>query len=75
MLTDSQFKVTRILYIIIGLVLLSTGIFLYMSDIVRAQASGVLMIVLGCILFHDVRIARIERKLRVAESEKKQTNG
>lgn len=75
MLTDNQFRTARRLYMIIGIVLMPVGIFLLMSDIAKAHAFGALMIAGGALLFHDVRIAKIERKLRLAEGEKKQTNG
>lgn len=71
MLTDSQFKTVRILYIVIGCVLLLVGMVLSMSDSVRVKVSGILPIIVACLLFFDVRISKIERKRRLDESEKK----
>lgn len=69
MLTESQFETARISYLIIGVVLLGAGIFMLKSDIVSVQVYGPLLIAIAGFLFHDVRIARIERKIRTDESE------
>ena len=69
MLNESPFKKARISYIIVGIVLLGTGIFMLMSDAVKVQLYGPLLIAFAGLLFHDVRIARIERKIRCDESE------
>ena len=69
MLNDSQFRTVRILYCVIGCLLLLGGVFLMVSGHAASQAESVLMILFAVILFFEVRLSNVERRLRRVENK------
>ena len=70
MLSNTRFSAVRIIYAVIGCLLILGGVFAMASGAAKSQAPGVLMIALGAILFFEIRLGNVERRLRRVENKK-----